>query len=154
MERHQWLMNIAEAVAQKSPDEETKVGSVLVNNKTGSIVSTGFNGFTRGAPDYILPKIRPLKYKYIIHSEINLIYNSFKSGISGGDYTVYCTLSPCVECTRALFQCGIDTVIVKELYKHFNEVLEMKDLKVEVSNLPGTNYKLLKYYSLNNQPKE
>ena len=154
MEKHEYYMGIVDAVALKSPDEETKVGSILVNKKTGAIIATGFNGFARGAPDAFLPKIRPHKYLYMIHSEANLLYNSVKHGIATEGCIVYCSLSPCVNCARALFQSGIDSVIVKELYSHFNEVLEMKDIGIEVSNLPGTNYKLLKYYSLNNQPKD
>lgn len=154
MNKHEYYMSIAETVAQKSPDEETKVGSILVKKETGAVIATGFNGFARGAPDAFLPKIRPHKHQYIIHSEANLIYNSVKHGISMQDCIVYCTLSPCVSCVRALFQSGVESVIVKELYRHFNEVLEMKDIGIEVSNVKDTSYKMLKYYSLNNHVKE
>lgn len=154
MDKNEYYMSIAEAIAQKSPDEETKVGSILVNKKTGAIIATGFNGFARGAPDAFLPKVRPNKHLYIIHSEANLIYNAVKHGISMEGSLVYCTLSPCVNCVRALFQSGVESVIVKELYRHFNEVLEMKDIGIEVTNVPGTSFKMLKYYSLNNNVKE
>jgi len=153
MEKNEWYMGIAEAVAQKSPDEETKVGAILINKSNGAIIAMGYNGFARGAPDAFLPKVRPFKYENMIHSEINLICNAAKNGISMDNCIVVATLSPCVNCCRALFQCGIDSVIVKELYRNFDEVLAMKDIGIEVTNLPGSNYKLLKYHNLNNQPK-
>lgn len=151
MNKHIWLMGIVDAIALKSPDEETKVGSILVKKETGAIIATGFNGFARGAPDKFLPKTRPDKHKYIIHSEINLICNAAKNGISMDNCVVYCSLSPCMNCMRALFQCGIDSVIIKEFYKDFNLV---EDIGIIILDVPGTNYKLLRYHSLNNQPKE
>lgn len=154
MNKHEWLMGIAEQVALKSPDLETKVGSILVKKETGALVATGFNGFARGAPDKLLPKTRPDKHKYVIHSEINLICNSARHGISMEGCLVYCTLSPCVNCMRALFQCGIDSVIIKEFYKDFNQIEEMLDIGIKISDIPGTKYKMLKYYPLiviNNQ---
>ena len=126
-------MEIAEVVSKRSHDAETKVGSVLINNKTGAIVATGFNGFIRAASDNDLPNTRPDKYKYIIHSEMNLICNCSRHGISMEDCTLVCTLSPCTLCMRLLFNTGITKVIAKELYRDFQEILNMKDIKVNVS---------------------
>lgn len=44
-------MDMASVVSQRSHDAETKVGAILVNNNSGAIVATGFNGFVRGADD-------------------------------------------------------------------------------------------------------
>ena len=124
-------MNIAETVAERSHDAETQVGSVLVKELNHTIVSTGFNGFIAGAPDDILPNTRPEKYEYIQHSELNLISNCAKNGISTDNCYVVCTLSPCVKCTRLLVNSGIRKVIAKDLYKDFEDVLRMDDLKVD-----------------------
>ena len=126
-------MDIARTVAMRSHDAETKVGSILVHNKSGSILSTGFNGFIRGADDSSLPTTRPDKYNFITHSEANLIYNCARHGISMDDCMVVCTMSPCKQCMRALFSCGITRVIAENLYKDFNDIMEMTDLKVEVT---------------------
>lgn len=125
-------MDIAQTIAQRSHDAETKVGAVLVNNTSGAIVATGYNGFVRGAPDDILPNTRPDKYEYIVHAEQNLICNSAKHGISMNNCSLVCTLSPCKLCMRMLLNCGITKVIAKDLYKDFNDILQMQDIKVEV----------------------
>lgn len=125
-------MDIAQTIAQRSHDAETKVGAVLVNNTSGAIVATGYNGFVRGAPDDILPNTRPDKYEYIVHAEQNLICNSAKHGISMNNCSLVCTLSPCKLCMRMLLNCGIAKVIAKDLYKDFNDILQMQDIKVEV----------------------
>lgn len=125
-------MDIAQTIAQRSHDAETKVGAVLVNNASGAIVATGYNGFVRGAPDDILPNTRPDKYEYIVHAEQNLICNSARHGISMNNCSLVCTLSPCKLCMRMLLNCGITKVIAKDLYKDFNDILQMQDIKVEV----------------------
>lgn len=128
--KNQNYMDIATTIAQRSHDAETKVGAVLVNNSSGAIVATGYNGFVRGADDTALPNTRPDKYEYILHAEQNLIANSARHGISMNDCSLVCTLSPCKACMRMLFNCGITKVLAKELYKDFDEVLKMKDLNV------------------------
>jgi len=131
--KNQNYMDIATVIAQRSHDAETKVGAVLVNNSSGAIIATGFNGFVRGADDSQLPNTRPQKYEYIVHAEQNLICNSAKHGISMNNCSLICTLSPCKLCMRMLLNCGITKVIAKDLYKDFNEILKMQDIKVEVT---------------------
>lgn len=131
--KNQNYMDIAETIAERSHDSQTKVGAVLVNNASGAIVATGYNGFVRGAPDDKLPTTRPDKYEYIVHAEQNLICNSAKHGISMNNCSLVCTLSPCKLCMRMLLNCGITKVIAKDLYKDFDDILKMQDIKVEVS---------------------
>ena len=126
-------MDIVETVAQRSHDVETKVGSVLIRASNNTLVSTGFNGFIAGAPDESLPSSRPEKYEYIQHSELNLIANCAKNGVSTDGCYVVCTMSPCKQCTRLLVNAGIRKVIAKNLYKDFNDVMFMKDLDVTYS---------------------
>ena len=123
-------MDIAETIAQRSHDAETKVGSVLVN-ESNAIVATSFNGFVRGADDEKLPNTRPDKYEYILHSEQNLICNCASLGISMRNCILVCTLSPCKHCMRLLYNCGITKVVAKDLYKDFNDILKMQDITVE-----------------------
>lgn len=126
-------MDIATEIAKRSHDAETQVGAILINNGSGAIIATGYNGFVRGADDASLPNTRPDKYEYIVHAEQNLICNSAKHGISMNNCSLICTLSPCKLCMRMLLNCGITKVIAKNLYKDFNEILKMKDIKVETT---------------------
>jgi dCMP deaminase len=122
-------MDIAEVVAQRSHDAETKVGAVLVNNSSGAVLATGFNGFVRGADDSKLPCTRPEKYEFILHAEQNMMANCCRHGISMEDCTLVCSLSPCKLCMRLMINCGITKVIARELYKDFQEILSMPDVK-------------------------
>ncbi len=126
-------MELAETIAKRSHDAETKVGAVLINNTSGAIIATGYNGFVRGADDSLLPNTRPDKYEYILHAEQNLIANSARHGISMDNCSLVCTLSPCKLCMRLLLNCGITKVIAKDLYKDFNDILQMQDIKVEAT---------------------
>lgn len=123
-------MDIASTVALRSHDAETKVGAILVNNESGSILATGYNGFVRSAPDDKLPNTRPQKYEYILHAEMNLITNCARHGISMNDCYLVCTLSPCKLCMRLLVNSGITKVVAKNLYNDFQDILKMKDVDV------------------------
>ena len=123
-------MIVAEAVSKQSHDIETQVGCVLVKKDSGAIVGTGFNGFIRGAPDDQLPTSGDDKHKYMQHAEKNLMSNCIREGISARDCVVVCTHSPCVSCTRFLWQCGISEVIVRDIHSSFSKVICMKDLDV------------------------
>jgi dCMP deaminase len=136
-------MDMAEVCSHRSHDSETKVGAVLVNNASGAIVATGYNGFVRGAPDGILPNTRPEKYEYILHAEQNLIANCARHGISMENCMLVCTLSPCKSCMRMLVNCGITKVVAKDLYKDFDAILKMQDIKITLS-LEG-DYKHITY---------
>lgn len=113
-------LEMARSVAKNSKDAETQVGAILIS-ENGSVVATGYNGFLRGAKDHLLPKTRPHKHVFMQHAERNLLYNCLYEGISSKNTTVICTLSPCMDCLRALFQSGIKTVIYETLYHKINE---------------------------------
>ena len=123
-------MDIAEVVARRSHDADTKVGAILVKNGSGAIIATGFNGFARGADDEKLPNNRPDKYQYIIHAETNIVAHCARHGISMEDCMLVCTLTPCVSCMRLLWQCGITEVIAKDLYRDIEAIQKMKDIAI------------------------
>ena len=115
LERPGWdryFMDIARAVSARSIDPSVHVGAVLVNSGR-RIQSTGYNGFPPGFPDDELPLTRPEKYPYTVHAEVNAIASS-QSDLRGG--TLYCTLSPCVECTKVIITAGIVRVVFEEKY--------------------------------------
>jgi dCMP deaminase len=124
-------MDIAETVAKRSHDAQTKVGALLVNNTSGAIIATGYNGFIKGAPDAELPNTRPDKYEYILHAEMNLLTNCARHGISMADCFCVCTHSPCKLCMRLLINSGVNYVVAKELYKDFDDILKMKDVSAQ-----------------------
>ena len=128
-------MQTASSFAQNSHDAETKVGSILVHKESGSILGGAYNGFVRGAQDSKLPNTRPEKHKFIVHSEVNLICNSTRNGVNTSGCFVVCTLSPCINCARILFQAGIDTIYFKDTYHDFHQNLAMPDLKITLTTV-------------------
>jgi len=107
-------MDIAKSVATWSKDPSTKVGAVVVGDK-GQILSQGYNGFPRDVKDtkdrY---ENREEKYKYIVHGDMNAIYNACHSGASLNGATLYVTGLPvCSECAKGIIQVGIKKVIMQ-----------------------------------------
>ena len=128
------LFRRIDAVREDSPDLETKVGALLVDPNSGAVLSSGYNGFVRGANDSILPKTRPEKYPFMIHAETNLILNCARHGISTEGKHLVCSHSPCVNCLRFAYQCGISTTYFREKYRDFEVNCQMEDLLVLTSN--------------------
>ena len=143
MAKDDWFMGFALQASKRSHDAETQVGAVLMHRETHAILATGFNGFVRGAKDEQLPNTRPDKYPYMVHAEQNLIAHCARHGISMDNCYVYCTHSPCSICMRLLWQCGITRIVVKELYRDFDQIKSMKDLKINVSK--AGDYYVLEY---------
>ena len=120
----------AETVSRRSHDIDTQVGGVLIKNSTWTIISTGHNGFIRGADDDNLPNTRPDKYPYMIHAEENIITDCARHGKSTDDTTLIITMSPCVSCLRLMYQAGVNDIIFKTKYKDYKDNLSMRDLLV------------------------
>lgn len=108
--REQVFLLNARNTASLSKDSETKHGLLLVVDN--NVVATGYNGFPAGADDENLPNTRPAKYPYIVHAEINAICNAARRGVSIDGATAYCTGECCLECFKALLQCGVRNFVV------------------------------------------
>ena len=108
-------MAMAKEVAQWSKDPNTKVGAVAVGEK-GQILSQGYNGFPRGIKDSSQRlNDRETKYQFVVHAEMNVIYNATYSGVSldGAKLYVY-GLPVCSECAKGIIQVGIKEVYVSQ----------------------------------------
>lgn len=103
-------MTIAYDAASKSPDSQTCVGAYLTTEDHIPI-ATGYNGFPRKALDNLLPNVRPDKYPWMIHAEINAILNAALQGKSTKDSILYCTHRPCFNCTKMLWQAGCREIV-------------------------------------------
>ena len=108
-----YFYNIAQQVKEKSKDERTKVGAVIVG-KDKEIVSTGYNSFPRGIVDNRPERQeRPEKYFWFEHAERNAIYNAARIGVSTRGCTMYLTCGiPCADCARGIINAGISRIFV------------------------------------------
>jgi dCMP deaminase len=108
-------LNQAEFIANNySKDPSTKVGALIVS-KDNSILSQGWNGFPRGVKDYDFRlNDRELKYKLVVHAEVNAIFNAAHEGISLKESVMYMyNLPPCNVCAAAIIQSGIKEVHIR-----------------------------------------
>ena len=108
------FLEMAKLVASWSKDPSTQVGAIAVRNRT--VIAQGYNGFPRGISDEPYRyEHKQLKYKMIVHAEMNLIYNAADNGVSLKDSTVYVAgLPACGECAKGLIQAGISRVVTPE----------------------------------------
>ncbi len=104
---------IAGLVGTWSKDPSTKVGAIIVGDK-GQIISQGYNGFPRGVRD--TPERynnREMKYRLVVHAEMNAILNALYNGSSVVGASIYIhNLPVCQECAKAIIQAGIARVFI------------------------------------------
>lgn len=103
------FMCLAYEASLMSKDPSTRVGSVLVKDRR--VVGTGFNGFPAGIKDDRRLHDREVKYKIILHSEVNAL---LQAGREAKDSTLYVygfSSAPCTRCTAQLIQAGVSRVV-------------------------------------------
>lgn len=117
LESLKWIrhyIKLAETVSTWSKDPSTKCGAIAVG-KHGQIISQGYNGFPRGVEDDMDRYLnKEKKYRYVVHAEMNCIYNAALNGTSmdGADLYVY-GLPVCNECAKGIVQIGVKHVFMK-----------------------------------------
>lgn len=111
MQRPDWtnyFLGLAKVVSQRSHDTQTQHGCVITD-KNNRILGLGYNGFPRGLDDKLLPNTRPDKYPWMIHAERNALSNCIIRPENG---TAYITGQSCNDCIMALWQEGVDKVVM------------------------------------------
>ena len=117
------FLKMATEVATWSKDPSRRIGCVIVKDRR--ILATGYNGFPRGIED--TPErlnTRELKYKYVVHGEMNAIYNAIQHGVSLNGATLYAIGLPiCSECAKGIIQVGIKRVVIpkQDIPEHWQE---------------------------------
>ena len=107
-------MNGCHWVREKSKDQSTKVGCIIVG-PDHEVRSTGYNGLPRGVNDSVEKhperhdRVKD-KYSWYAHAEENAIANAARMGTPLKGCTAYITAMPCPGCARMLINAGISTV--------------------------------------------
>ncbi len=100
---HAYFLNLCELVAARSHDAQTQHGAVIVDSDN-RIVSTGYNGFPAGSPDTEFPNLRPEKYAFMIHAEMNAIISAQRNLTN---CRIYVTGVPCSRCLIHIASTGM-----------------------------------------------
>jgi dCMP deaminase len=125
---HESYLAIADIIATHSKALRNKVGAILVKNN--NIISMGYNGTPYGF-DNNCEDDNGNTVPEVVHAELNAIIKCAKDGISCDGATLYCTLSPCIDCAKIIVQSGIKQVVYKTKYR-LTDGLELLGQYVEV----------------------
>ena len=126
---HEYFFTIMEAASLRSKDPETRVGAVIVDSNNRQI-AMGYNGFPPGIREEDGRWDRPTKYDFVVHAEMNAIFNSHQS-VKG--CSVYLPFWPCKDCAKNLAAAGISTInILSDYYKSDIAELIFKESGINV----------------------
>ncbi len=135
-------MGISYLSSLRSKDPNTKVGACIVD-KDHKVVSIGYNGMPRGCDEDELSWNKgeglDSKYLYVCHAEFNAILNT-RDGAALQGCTLYVTLFPCNECTKAIIQTGI-----KEVVYHSNKYANTTETQASLKMLQLAGVKIRQY---------
>lgn len=147
-----FFVEMADFVSQKSKDPSTKIGAVIVG-QDNEVVAIGFNGFPRSVEDTNVPTRyeRPTKYEYTEHAERNAIFNAARIGASVHGCSLYMNAHPvpCTDCTRAVIQSGISTIIgptESKMGPHWEDNLRTAKTMLEEAGI--------EYYTINTEEND
>lgn len=131
MQWDQYFFGILEAVTAKSQDRSRRFGSLIVdvNNR---ILATGYNGIPRRIVYRETYHMRPDKYTYFVHAELNSIFNAAATGTAVHGASLYTQEPPCAECAKGIIQSGIATVVYRDEPRHDPKLAELDTWRATV----------------------
>jgi len=123
-----FYLKVADLVAQQSYAADRKVGALIV--KDGNIISFSYNG-TPPSTD------NDTQTNTVLHAEAQAIAKVARSTNSTLNSTLYCTLSPCIDCAKLIYSVGIKRVVYKDNYKNDLGVKFLKSMLININSLPS-----------------
>ena len=160
--RDEMFSQIVQVVAQRSTCLRYQVGALIVRD--GRIVSMGYNGPVSGRPECVkLPTFEELisGSEYAgrpasqvinelnndprlcegpgctrsLHAETNAIAFAAKAGVSVDGCTLYCSLSPCINCAKVIVNSGIKEVKFLEKYRNEDGIRFLQESGITVVDM-------------------
>jgi dCMP deaminase len=140
---HEYFMQIAHLVAQRSTCLRRKVGAVLVRDKR--MLATGYNGAPRGLEHCLdrgclreklrIPSGERHELCRGLHAEQNAIIQASLYGISAKDSVLYITNQPCIICAKMLINAGISEIIIAQGYPDEMSEKMLKEAKIKIRKI-------------------
>jgi dCMP deaminase len=104
------LMNLAASAAAESPNRVRQVGAAILLTD-GRPPVAACNTFPRGVQDIDWRHEGDGRFIWMEHAERNAIYAAARDGRKLAGATIATTFFPCIDCSRAIVQCGIATLV-------------------------------------------
>ena len=112
-----YFMSISVLAAKRSSCSRLHVGCVIVKNNR--ILTSGYNGFLRGAPH--VSRVSNGHEQFTVHAEQNAICDAAFRGVPLENSIAYVTHCPCINCMKLLIAAGISEI--KYLHDYKNDAL-------------------------------
>lgn len=112
------FMKTATVFAELSHAHRLKVGAIIT--KDDRIISIGYNGMPAGWSNVCedVEEDGSLKTKpEVLHAESNAVAKLARSNESGEGADLFVTHSPCLECSKLIYQSGIKRVFFEKNYR-------------------------------------
>jgi dCMP deaminase len=137
---HEFFFQLAKDYSSRSTCPSRKVGAVIVDPETKTLVAAGYNGAARGTEhcgEECLTRESGKGYRKCraIHAELNAILNAALLGVSTKGKDMYLTTTPCVFCSRTLINAGIKRVYALTYYPHAEALALLLEGGVDVEVL-------------------
>lgn len=116
------------------------VGAIIA--KDGRIISSGYAGPPSGFDHCNKQCMQAAKTngcQRTVHAEQNAIAYAARHGISTDGATLYCTLSPCLNCAKQLINSGIIRVVYLEQYRDTSGIDLLKQVGIPCETI-SVNY--------------
>jgi dCMP deaminase len=110
----EYFSSITLLASKRSSCSRLNVGCVIV--KDNRIITTGYNGFLRGAPH--ISRVIGNHEQATVHAEQNAICDAAFRGVNISDSVAYITHYPCIVCFKLLVSSGIKTIKYLQDYKN------------------------------------
>lgn len=110
-----------------------QVGALIVKDRM--IISDGFNGTPTGFDNCCEDKDGITKWE-VLHAEANAILKVAASTQSTHGATLYITLSPCIQCSKLIYQAGINRVVFANKYRDTSGIDFLEKAGVKIMHLP------------------
>ena len=103
-------LDMAVRAAEESHAVRKKVGAIFVSEE--GVMSIGINGMPAGGSNICEHTVNGqlVTKDEVSHAEENLLTKMLREGLSAKGGTVYCTLSPCVNCAKMMVNAGIKQI--------------------------------------------
>src|SRR5690349_13209429 len=131
------IINDAIKVSMLSEDPDKKVGCIFISNLSNGTKFRLSSGYNHVPHELGLSckdengKTRP----ELIHAEAHALRGLLNKDLSNNDLELYTTLSPCIECAKLAFLCGIKRIYYRDLYKDISGLKFLNKLGIETKQL-------------------
>ncbi len=148
MNKHiEFRLNHALQIETLSPCIRGKVGAVIFNPKSYTIISDGYNGPPRKGGDLCGGKECTRDNLKVVsgtrceigchHAESNAIANAARSGVSTLGMAIVITCEPCLMCAKLIHHAGLDKVFYYSKGYSADGLTYLRNIKLNVECVGG-----------------